>query len=918
MKLPHACLALATALLVVCALAVVPARAQVSGSIVGSVFDGGGTPLAGVKISARSDTQIGGAKVVYTGADGSFRIPGLLPGTFEIGATAPRFKQVLQKDVRVGITSPAEVTFVLDLQTAVEEIKVVETAPTVSTTAANVKEVFDLEYVEQLPIDGLQTKVEPFVRTNIPGGGGNDDRFRGGTTRQNLWMVEGFTMMYQRYTMKSLATIEAQTGAYGAENAAAQGGVINMVTKSGSNKFELDVSSFYEDNRLAPFAEGGDQVGIQTKTGINPAFSGPIIKDKLWFYLNLEGRWEYKNFGEDPAGLMPPIPREKMLVGRGSFKLTWQVTPRHKLSSFSMYNREHWWDRTDANFDREADTAYSSPKMNFFSGLTWEALLGDSVFFRSQVGYAGDDDQRLPQLCASNPDCFDIAPVEQTSPRTVRLSNFDQLLYNKNRNFEVVNTLEWFARSRRLGDHDLKLVSRYYTRNELTFTGVPGDQKIFLAGQAYDRRVEYFSNDPRLDPQERRGFAIKDATGTLLIHSLSDSMRATRYLSLNPGLAFTVASSGANAPGGELNLTALTPHLSLAWDATHDGRTALRASFAQHVDADAVRISRYALGDQVSRECRWDEPSQTFSRDCRFAGGASNVTFGMPCGPQGVDARGLPCVGKIKLPRMWEYTLGAEREVYPGVSLSGDLIYRLYTNPFELAETNRIWNGSGSELDPTGGYRNGRNAEVRDLETRDDAQRRYLGLTAVVRKRAGNLKIMMGYTWSKLEGNVDNADGDNNLLGDIPGRDVYLWGYLRDDRRHDVRGSATYQATRWLALGTTYSFSSGSPYSRVFRNQVTGRFEDYRAPVGINPGANVNDPGDDRELRLPDVQRLNLKLLVNFRPLFGVGVESFVDFLNVLNLRTTTAVVTEEGPSFGTVRTRANPMLLRVGLRYRL
>jgi hypothetical protein len=49
-----------------------------------------------------------------------------------------------------------------------------------------------------------------------------------------------------------------------------------------------------------------------------------------------------------------------------------------------------------------------------------------------------------------------------------------------------------------------------------------------------------------------------------------------------------------------------------------------------------------------------------------------------------------------------------------------------------------------------------------------------------------------------------------------------------------------------------------------------------------------------------------------------VGVESFVDFLNVLNLRTTTAVVTEEGPSFGTVRTRANPMLLRVGLRYRL
>src|SRR5205814_7192826 len=107
-------------------------------------------------------------------------------------------------------------------------------------------------------------------------------------------------------------------------------------------------------------------------------------------------------------------------------------------------------------------------------------------------------------------------------------------------------------------------------------------------------------------------------------------------------------------------------------------------------------------------------------------------------------------------------------------------------------------------------------------------------------RRTGRMKIQAGYTWSRLEGNVDSANLDNNPYGDIPGRDVYLYGYLKDDRRHDFRGSATWQATNWLSLGTTFSFSSGSPYTKVYRNQTTGKFEDLRAATGYNPGSNIN------------------------------------------------------------------------------
>jgi hypothetical protein len=174
----------------------------------------------------------------------------------------------------------------------------------------------------------------------------------------------------------------------------------------------------------------------------------------------------------------------------------------------------------------------------------------------------------------------------------------------------------------------------------------------------------------------------------------------------------------------------------------------------------------------------------------------------------------------------------------------------------------------------------------------------------------------MGYTWSRLDGNVDNR-GDDNLYGDIPARDVYLNGSLGDDRRHDIRGSAAWQVTPWLSLGTTYSYSSGAPYSQTYRNALTGSYEDYRAKMGYNAGANVNDPADDRELRLPDIQRLNIKVQANLKPLIGHNLEPYIDFLNILNLRTTTAVITESGPNFGAPRSRMSPMLLRIGARYR-
>jgi hypothetical protein len=98
---------------------------------------------------------------------------------------------------------------------------------------------------------------------------------------------------------------------------------------------------------------------------------------------------------------------------------------------------------------------------------------------------------------------------------------------------------------------------------------------------------------------------------------------------------------------------------------------------------------------------------------------------------------------------------------------------------------------------------------------------------------------------------------------------------------------------------------------------VTGNFENQAAPIGINPGTNVNDPSDDRELRLPDQHSFNAQMAFNFEPLLGSKLEVFVDVLNMLGTRTTTAVTQLDGPSFGQPSARVGPMRIRLGARYR-
>ena len=309
-----------------------------SGAISGYVFDQAGNPLSGVKITATSPTQIGGRKTAYSSPEGGFRFGALAPGTFTVKAEAPKLQTVVQDNIKVGLNAAQELNLIMEVaSTKVEEVKVVEKAPLVSVSTPNVTEVFDVDFVANMPHDNRDVVFQQI--TNYAAGAIRGGRVRGGAANQTILMMDGFNMLRQFPTMKSAAAYEIQTAAYGAENAIAPGGVVNLATKSGSNKFEFELNATADDSALTFFKKDFDSSRHSFFYVVNPTVSGPILKDKLWYSANVEILTRTTGRDLDPNGLLPEPLSEHRYWHKGTVRLTYQVSARNKLSQHLQLRR---------------------------------------------------------------------------------------------------------------------------------------------------------------------------------------------------------------------------------------------------------------------------------------------------------------------------------------------------------------------------------------------------------------------------------------------------------------------------------------------------------------------------------------------------------------------------------------------------
>jgi hypothetical protein len=283
------------------------AQAQVStADLNGTVVDPNGAIVAGATVTARNPAT-GFTRTVTANDSGEFSLIQLQPGDYEITVEAATFKKTVISPVKLTVGQAASLEVKLELGTQDVIVNVSgDSVELVETTRTSVANTIDQERIENLPINersatGFALTLSTVGRDNgrpigpAPTSGINVGGQRGRSTQVNVDGAD-FTdnsVNASRSTVSQEAVQEYQvnTNSYTAEFGRATGGVVNVVTKRGTNNWTGNVFGFIRDRSIQarnPFAPVEKPDFRRTQFGAT--LGGPIIKDKIFFFTAFERR----------------------------------------------------------------------------------------------------------------------------------------------------------------------------------------------------------------------------------------------------------------------------------------------------------------------------------------------------------------------------------------------------------------------------------------------------------------------------------------------------------------------------------------------------------------------------------------------------------------------------------------------------
>ena len=281
-----------------------------SGQITGTVTDATGAVVVGAKVVAKSVTT-GLTRDTTTNSSGVYAIPSIKADTYEVTVEASGFRKWSQR-VAVAVGSTNQISPQLEIGSASQTIEVTGTAEAVAINTENqtLSQVITSEQLTNLPTDPTRnpyalvatasnvTEDCTSQRGAAPTGGCGFaiNGLRSASTGillDGAENVDTFTASVgQQVPLDSLAEFSVLTNNFTSEYGRASGGVVNVVTKSGSNSFH---GSAYEFNRVSALSANtfqndstGTPKGTFTRNNFGFSIGGPVKKDKLFFFNNTE------------------------------------------------------------------------------------------------------------------------------------------------------------------------------------------------------------------------------------------------------------------------------------------------------------------------------------------------------------------------------------------------------------------------------------------------------------------------------------------------------------------------------------------------------------------------------------------------------------------------------------------------------
>ena len=749
---PYARLVLVLAVSVGCLfLAPDSASAQAIG---GTVADSTGAVLPGVTVEARSPAIIEQVRTVVTDGSGQYLIVALEPGAYTVTFGLPGFNTVVREGIqlRTGFTASVDVQMsVGDIQ---ETVTVSGASPVVDIQNVDQRQVVDREVIESVPtgksmqsyallVPGMGGDSPPGTSLSQDAGGlttqsGQKLRIHGGDFDDQTLDVAGMDVTdpnVQGYSHQFLAdgNFEEVSVEYSAHSAEVEtGGVrINMIPREGSNQFSgsffstFSFKGLHANNVDQDLRDRGLETGTQLEEVwlINPSIGGPIVRDRLWFFLghttqraDLQAANTFIN--QDPSALAYVADLTRPSIDGASaydqtIHLTWQATARDKIKLFwsnSSYDKPRTLqgNTLGALFIAPEAAIQQGTAVNTYQA-TWTRPQTNRLLFEAGVSHTPVQLQLYPAEDAvpTIPGILDAASLVAFRNMSSWFSGITE------RNSPKTSEFMRASMSYVTGSHNLKIGMTMLWIDSTTDNGSENDWTTLLTLAGRPLFARFWTP----------GTATNELKPSLGIYA-QDQWTIDR-LTVNAGLRFDYFKSGfpdqtilpsAWQPESHFvpAMTAVAwrdfqPRLGVAYDLRGDGRTALKASanrYGTRAASDWAEGLNPGLNNRRQQRLWSDLNGDGFPQgdplnpapNGELLTANPNPAFGQPIITTFYDSDWA--FGWGNRFANWELSASVQQELTPGVSLDVGYFRRNYVN-FSVEDNRAVAAGDYDEFSVT-------------------------------------------------------------------------------------------------------------------------------------------------------------------------------------------------------------------------
>ncbi|MFZ5475740.1 MAG: TonB-dependent receptor [Myxococcota bacterium] len=864
--------------------------AEVTGQIRGTVTDADGLGIPGVTVKVSGPNYIGGA-TVSSNADGDFRFPALPPGEYTVEANKDGFLPYKATGLLVVTGGTSSLDVVMKLATPGAELTVEEVKPTVDVQNVRTGAVLTRETLRDIPNRGRSYQSATALAPGVTGGA--NPNVRGAFEDSNQFYVDGLNntdpttgTFSQNMNFDAIEEVQVITGGMDAEYGRALGGAINVVTRSGGNKLHGDATFLYSNNKLQayePLPDEPEEIPEFYDASMALNLGGPVMKDKLWFFVSVEGNLArngvYVSGDVDRPADEPVLPAE----WRSAYwfaKLTWRANDKHQIAVHGqgdptyIENVEEYYSSvyTLSNGETIQEQGGWMVSASHLFTPNPKSILHSQVFFQeSDIDYYSVNCKDQAESMESIARCTESLDDRWLAydPDGFNAGSFPYSYSSRRKRASLTSSFTQFADL--LGEHQIKVgVQGEYLRNDDQF---PGYDALEFWTYAEDN-ADLDSYTPYMLQQYDGELGTK-LYGFLISAYLQDVWNPIERLTVRPGVRMDHSELSDDSDQIAYVKTTFSPRFGLAFDVTNDGKTNAHAYYGRFYDSGFLLMS-----DLLHKKGRgyqlflWDEEAGDWGSEPVFSQAAAN-----------------PIHSDIDLPWSDEFDVGVARDLGNGWAIDGTFTYEYAAGFWEDDEINLVWNADGTDVI---GYRNGTNEAIYRVRTAEDVFVEYTSFElAMSRQFDDGIGILGSYTWSRAWGNKDEQNIGGQL--DNPEQAEEEIGLLPYDRTHQIKllGSARkpdlWQLSDNLSLGLLAGWNfiaeSGAPYRPSYYDQYNQGWYLY---------------GDQSETdRLPMYSRTDLKAGVTVKAgkttTFDVTAECF----NVFNDRTVVDVNTAYGNETG-------------------